>query len=113
MRRSNLTPAEKKWLKTYRRELLEQHPGAIEQMLLYGSKARGDAGPDSDLDVLLIVRNQYARRKSKLRWIGYLLAAGSDVVPSILAYTADEWDKLKQFESPFRRNVERDEVRVL
>lgn len=113
MNASKLTRAERKWLDSYRRKLLRQYPGAVEQILLYGSKARGDAGPDSDLDVLLILRNRDAGRKRQLRWIGYLLAATSDVVPSILAYTSDEWEGLKQIKSPFHRNVERDEVRVL
>jgi predicted nucleotidyltransferase len=110
---ANLSPAEREWLERYRRELVDHHPAAVEQMLIYGSKARGDAEPDSDLDILLIVRNKAAARKRDLRRIGYLLAATSDVVPSIIAYTSDEWEDLKQGKSPFRRAVERDEVRVL
>src|SRR4030095_14269252 len=88
---AKLTRAEQEWLKRYRLELTEGHSGAIEQMLLYGSKARGDARPESDLDVLLVVRNEAAARKRELRRIGYLLAAASNAVPSILAYTSDEW----------------------
>ncbi len=110
---AKLTRAEREWLKRYRLELTERHSGAVEQMLLYGSKARGDARPESDLDVLLVVRNEAAARKRELRRIGYLLAAASDVVPSILAYTSDEWENRKNSGSPFRRNVERDEIRVL
>jgi len=110
---AKLTRAEQEWLKRYRLELTEGHSGAIEQMLLYGSKARGDARPESDLDVLLVVRNEAAARKRELRRIGYLLAAASNAVPSILAYTSDEWENRKNSGSPFRRNVERDEIRVL
>jgi predicted nucleotidyltransferase len=113
MSRAKLTRAEREWLDGYRRALTEQHPNSVEQMLIYGSKARGDAGPDSDLDILLIVRNEAGAKKLKLRWIGYLLAAKSDVMPSILAYTSDEWEERKKSGSPFRRAVERDEVRVL
>jgi len=108
-----LTRDERRWLASYRRAVNAEHPGDIEQMLLYGSKARGDAGPDSDLDILLIVRNTAAARKLKLRRIGYLLAADSDVLPSILAYTSAEWEHLRRSGSPFRQAVERDEVSIL
>jgi len=108
-----LTLDEQAWLDTYRRELEARHQGTIERMLIYGSKARGDAHPESDLDVLLIVKNHAGNLKRELRRIGYTLAATSEVVPSILAYTEDEWEQRKKSGSPFRRAVERDAVRVL
>jgi hypothetical protein len=46
-----LTVDEPVWLEAYCRALEEQHPGVVARMLLYGSKARGDDRPDSDLDV--------------------------------------------------------------
>jgi uncharacterized protein len=108
-----LTKSDQAWLTAYRAALAAQYPGAVEEMLIYGSKARGDAGPDSDLDMLLIVADEAAILKRPLRRVGYRLAAGSQVVPSILAYTRGEWEQRKQSGSPFRKAVERDGVRVL
>ena len=108
-----LTVDEQIWLDAYRKALEERYPGAIQQMLIYGSKARGDAGPESDLDVLLIVHDAYADSKRELRRIGYLLAATSDAVPSILAYTEEEWDSRRGSGTSLYRAVERDAVRVL
>jgi predicted nucleotidyltransferase len=82
-------------------------------MLIYGSKARGQAHAESDLDVLLIVKDEAATRKRELRRIGYLLAATTDVLPSILAYTKEEWESRRRSGSTFRQAVERDAVRVL
>jgi predicted nucleotidyltransferase len=82
-------------------------------MVIYGSKARGDDYPDSDLDVLLVVRNDAAHLKRRLRRIGYELATTSDAVPSLLAYTEDEWESRKKRGAPFQRAVERDAVQVL
>jgi predicted nucleotidyltransferase len=111
--RMRLSSSEKAWLKAYREELAAKYANCVKEVIVFGSKARGEAGPDSDFDVLLIVTNGASARKRDLRRVGYLLAAATDVVPSIMAYTEQEWDARKQSCSPFRANVERDGVRVL
>jgi predicted nucleotidyltransferase len=108
-----LTVEEQAWLDAYRKALNKKHPGAVQEMLIYGSKARGHAHAESDLDVLLIVKDDAGALKKDLRWIGYLLAAKTDVLPSILAYTQEEWESRKRSGSSFRKAVERDGVRVL
>jgi predicted nucleotidyltransferase len=107
-----LTTDEQAWLDTYRKALDKKHPGAVQQMLIYGSKARGQAHAESDLDVLLIVNDDAEAKKRELRRIGYLLAAKTDVLPSILAYTQEEWESRRRSGSTFRKAVERDGVRV-
>jgi hypothetical protein len=48
-----------------------------------------------------------------MRRIGYRLAATTEVLPSIFAYTEKEWESRKTSGSTFRKAVERDAVRVL
>jgi hypothetical protein len=48
-----------------------------------------------------------------LRRLGYDLAVAFNTVPSILAYTQQEWERRKRSGSPFREAVERDAVSVL
>lgn len=40
-------------LKAYQDYLLEKLPDQIERIVLFGSKARGDSAPDSDVDLLV------------------------------------------------------------
>ena len=108
-----LHPDEQKWLDQYREALAQKHPGMVLRMLVYGSKARGDAREDSDLDILVVVRDDAINLKRPLRDIGYDLAATSWAVPSIMAYTEQEWDRLKALQSPYRDAVERHGVSVL
>ena len=108
-----LSPDEQTRLDEYRQVLSERHAGVVLRMVIYGSKARGDAHPDSDLNVLIIVGNDAGALKRTLRDIGYDLAATSWAVPSILAYTQDEWQHRKEKGFPFQRAVERDAVAVL
>lgn len=108
-----LEPAEQAWLDEYRRALRERHPGVVARLAIYGSKARGDAHADSDLDVLLVVNDGAGHLKRPLRLLGYDLAAEGWAVPSIMAFTQTEWARLKNVRSPYRQSIERDGVTVL
>jgi hypothetical protein len=52
---SRLSGKEQETLTAYREALLAQVPGRLQQLILYGSRARGDAAPDSDLDIAVIL----------------------------------------------------------
>lgn len=93
--------------------LNERYADAVFRLVIYGSKARGDGREDSDLDVLLVVRDEASDLKRTLRRIGYDLAAASWIVPSIMAYTQSEWSRLKSVRSSYRAAVERDGIAVL
>ena len=108
-----LLPEEQAWLDEYRKVINERYPSTVLRMVIYGSKARGDAREDSDLDVLLVVKDGAHHLRIPLREIGYGLAITSDAVPSILAYTQQEWEDRKRCGFPFQRIVECEGVSVL
>ena len=49
-------------LRAFRRDVQQALPGKVTQVVLFGSRARGDARPDSDYDVAVFVRNLHDRR---------------------------------------------------
>jgi predicted nucleotidyltransferase len=108
----NLTRDEQAWLDSYRQALADQFPGLVEEVLVFGSKARGEAGPDSDLDVLVIIREGDSKRKREVRRVGHMLAVISEAVPSIMVYTRQEWTRRERGGSAFYQAVMRDRVRV-
>jgi predicted nucleotidyltransferase len=64
------------------------------QVLLYGSQARGDADPDSDIDLLVVLRDMRSpwdelRRMDDLLW---RLSFEHGVTLSALAVTEDEFE---------------------
>ncbi|NUN98012.1 MAG: nucleotidyltransferase domain-containing protein [Candidatus Omnitrophica bacterium] len=113
MKRLRLNRAERHWLREYCAELRRAFPDRIERLSIFGSKARGEGGRDSDLDVLVLVRGESSEVKARLRRIGYLLAAEGEAVPSIVVYSSAEWDGRARSGSVFRKSLERDEVRIL
>ena len=64
---------------------------APERIYLFGSVARGDAGPDSDYDVLVIVPEDAPpeRRRSRL---AYEVLWGTGVAADVLVWTSSQFD---------------------
>ena len=107
-----LTADERDWLANYRQTLRTLFPGLIEEIVIFGSKARGDAGPDSDVDVLIILREGDRKTRWQVLDLGHEIAGASDALPSIMVYTKTEWMEREREGSPFYRSVVCDGVRV-
>jgi predicted nucleotidyltransferase len=62
-----------------------------ERIYLFGSHARGDAGPDSDLDLLVIVPDDAdpKRRRSRL---AYEVLRGTGVAVDVIVWTRDYFE---------------------
>jgi uncharacterized protein len=73
-------------------EWTQQHP-ELEQVILFGSYARGDYFPGSDVDVLLILEKSY---QSFLNRIPKFLPIQFPVAIDIFPYTRDEVQRMMQ-----------------
>jgi len=73
------------------------HTAQPEQIILFGSFARGDATPDSDLDLLIIEKEPFLQRsrRAELSKIRKALAP-FHVAKDILLFDVDEVKKWKQ-----------------
>ena len=62
-----------------------------EQIFLFGSRARGDAGPDSDYDLLLVVPDHALpeRKRSKL---AYRVLWGTGTAADVVVWTRSAFD---------------------
>jgi uncharacterized protein (UPF0332 family)/predicted nucleotidyltransferase len=103
-----LAPEDEAWLSDYRQALAEQFPGLVKDIILYGSKARGTATPDSDLDLLVVIREGGRHVKDAVARPGNDLAIGTDIDPSIVVFTAAEWESHETDRDPFWSTVARD-----
>jgi predicted nucleotidyltransferase len=93
------------------RDTVKRHFGEnIREILVFGSKARGDATEDSDLDILVLIEDGDWRLKDEVADVAYELAIGTNVVPSVMVYTIAEWSHLDRVGSPFRDAVMNDAV---
>ena len=66
-----------------------------ERIYLFGSHARGDAGPDSDFDLLVIVPDDAPQERTRSR-LAYQVLRGTQLAVEVLAWTR------RSFESRLR-----------
>jgi predicted nucleotidyltransferase len=95
-------------------ELLERRFGPrLLEVLFFGSKARDEAGPDSDIDIAVILQQPTAQDLSEARGLAFDLWLAYGVLISVRAMSQQGWDKLGNLHSLFYRNVKRDGISLL
>ncbi len=81
---------------TFRQNLLasfQQHFGNnLIAVVLFGSQARGDASPESDYDIFLLVKNLPERPVERLLFVRHAIAAKFAEKISITARTPEEFE---------------------
>lgn len=90
-------------------QLTDEVGELIDEIVLYGSVARGEAREESDVDVLIVIEDEEHRetvqeRASQISW-DVMMEVGP-VISKIIMTT----DEMAERESPFTRNVEADGV---
>jgi predicted nucleotidyltransferase len=81
----NASPNERKEIRQMVRRIVSQfHP---EKIILFGSHARGDAGPDSDVDLLIVMSYLGSRREKQVE---IRLALREIRIPKDIVVTAPE-----------------------
>ena len=79
------------------------------QVVLYGSYARGEQGPESDIDLLILVDTDRLDYDSRKRFTSplYQLEFAAGIMMSPRVVTRHEWFQ-RQVVTPFFENVQRE-----
>jgi predicted nucleotidyltransferase len=107
-----LSDEEQRWLDSYKETVMGQFPHLVQEIRVFGSKARGESSPDSDLDVLVVISHGSWEEKDAVASPGHLASVGTSVVPSFLVLTREEWTERERKRSPIWRSISRDGVTV-
>jgi len=100
-----LQPDELRAVEEFKRRLLAELPGQVKDIILFGSKVRGDAHPGSDIDLLVIVDRRTPEVDHVVSEITADILLEKRIDVSALDFTTDQIAELTAIGTPFIRNV--------
>lgn len=109
----HLSSAEEKAIETFVRQLQDELESEIKDIRMFGSKARGDAGPESDLDVLVLVQDPAYALKHKILWIASEISLNYGVLLSPRIIPPAAWNEMAEANTLFFRDIRAESVPLL
>jgi predicted nucleotidyltransferase len=110
LNKTYLTPKEKKAVAAFVRDVRRAIGDDIIKVTLFGSKVRGDCGPDSDVDLILVLRVKDRKAEDKIYTILVDVELATDTTLSPIVYFRRQYERSKRLGSPFIRTVEAEGV---
>ena len=98
-------------LRELRRGMEELYGDRLERLVLFGSRARGDADPDSDIDVLVVLKGE-AKPGEEISMTGYLRSDLSLKYDTLISCVYLSSERYATGHSPLLQNVRREGVLV-
>lgn len=107
---ARLTSYEQEAIESFLTRVQIDHPGRVFQAILFGSKARGDSHPDSDIDVLLVVDSDEWRFQHAISDIAsdVSLEYGVLIGPRVIGQA--NWEEMAQGRFSLHENVSREGI---
>ncbi len=95
------------------KEALNTRFGGEMELYLFGSAARKDYGPESDIDVLVLLPGEVdTRLEEEIFDMAYDVELKNDVVFGVVVHSKEFWRSEKASVMPFRQNLQREALRI-
>ena len=109
---SNLNKLEQAMIDDFKTILLKTLKDEVVLIRLFGSKARGDYHPNSDMDLLVILRHKNRKIDEKLSEVEWEILEKYNFQSyiSVAAYSQKEFEGFNRLETPFSQNVTKEGI---
>ncbi len=95
-------------LRRFLDEVRRSAPGKVERVLVFGSVARGEAGPESDVDLLVVWRGTLGEGLRVLTPITTDILIDMGVDLSAMPIPVESFDAFRRMRTQFYENIERE-----
>jgi predicted nucleotidyltransferase len=109
----HLTPTEQQAVLEFVHLLQERFNGRVRSALLFGSKARGEGSPDSDLDVLVVIDSDDWRVHKQIRYLAADICLKYDLNLSPRVWSTSHRREMEELQTLLYQNIRRDGVNLL
>ena len=110
---SQLAVGERLAVEEYLARVCHLFPERILSVTLFGSRARGDADPESDVDLLLVVDSESPEFRSQLWRIASDVSLEHNLVISVRVFAQERWAETRRLRLPFYRAVAAEGIPLL
>ena len=101
------------WLDQFRAQLLEEYGDLVEDIIVYGFRARGFADQDLGMDVLVVISEGHSECGEQVGDMAYDISLGTGAFPSTHTLTRAEWEKTKRTGGGYYRAPNSEGISVL
>ena len=105
-----LTPNDHAAVEEYIQLIRSRYPERILAVALFGSKARGDADDESDIDLLVLVDAEENEFRDELWHIASRVSLEHNVVVSPCVFGQERWAETRRIRMPISRAIQAEAV---
>ena len=102
---SHLTAPEHQAIEAFVTRLRRHFPERILQTILFGSKARGDSQPWSDIDILIIVNEEDWPLRQEINTLAARVSLEYDVLLGPRVIGQERWERMKRHRFGLYQNI--------
>lgn len=104
----HLQPPIRRAIAAYLNHIAAEHTQSVTSVTLFGSQARGTAHVESDIDLLILVREDSPTLRRALADLAWDIQFEYGVVIADIIRSPEEWEQMQRERFPFYQNIERE-----
>jgi uncharacterized protein (UPF0332 family)/predicted nucleotidyltransferase len=108
-----LRPEEAQAVEEFKEKLLAALPDQVRDIILFGSKARGDGHPESDIDLLVVLENPTKEQTNTVYDITFDILFDRGVDLSAITFSQEEAMRKRELGTPLMHNVAEEGIVIM